>query len=380
MTFCFFTAQYAPNVGGVERYTQQLAQMLCEKGHRAIVVTSSRAGLPERETTPEGIAIYRLPSTLLMHGRFPVLRYGAAQRRLRALLAEEEIDFAVVQTRIYTMSLFGARFAKQYTIPALVLEHGTAHLLRGGAAGALGNLYEHMLCRWVRHYCKDFYGVSKACCAWLRHFHIVTDKTLYNAVTPAALQVLASDADKAFLAPYQGKTVIAFAGRFIPEKGVLPLLEAFARARASYPDAVLLLAGDGQQYAEAQRVLPEGAVLLGMLPYPQTLALLARADIFCLPSFSEGFACTVLEAAALRAVVLTTPTGGSPELICDDAHGLLFDDMSPDNIYAALTRALANPAWRAEAAENAYNRLSQMFTWEAVSEELVKIAYNRRSL
>ncbi|MEG2054336.1 MAG: glycosyltransferase, partial [Oscillospiraceae bacterium] len=74
MTFCFFSAQYLPTVGGVERYTNSLAKKLVQRGHKAIVVTSAICGQPKEEISPEGIKIYRLPVFPLMGGRFPVLK------------------------------------------------------------------------------------------------------------------------------------------------------------------------------------------------------------------------------------------------------------------------------------------------------------------
>ena len=46
MTFCFFTAQYLPTPGGVERYTWNLARRCVADGHRALIVTSALPGLP----------------------------------------------------------------------------------------------------------------------------------------------------------------------------------------------------------------------------------------------------------------------------------------------------------------------------------------------
>ena len=76
MTICFFSAQYLPTVGGVERYTYNLARRVVKAGHKALVVTSALPGLPDHETDAEGIEILRLPVWPLMNGRFPVLRPG----------------------------------------------------------------------------------------------------------------------------------------------------------------------------------------------------------------------------------------------------------------------------------------------------------------
>lgn len=101
MTLCFFSAQYLPTVGGVERYTFNLAKRAVQAGHRVLVVTSALPGLPREETDENGIQIFRLPVWPLMNGRFPVLKPG---RQLRAGLARiwaQNPDFCLINARFY---------------------------------------------------------------------------------------------------------------------------------------------------------------------------------------------------------------------------------------------------------------------------------------
>ena len=102
MVICFFSTQYLPTPGGVERYTWNLARRCVAAGHRALVVTASLPGLPARERDADGIEIYRLPSWPVMGGRFPVLKPFADADDLWA----QGIDFAVIQTRMYTQSVW----------------------------------------------------------------------------------------------------------------------------------------------------------------------------------------------------------------------------------------------------------------------------------
>lgn len=134
MTFCFFTTQYLPTPGGVERYTWNLARRCLAAGHRALVVTSSLPGLPARETDADGIEIWRLPAWPVMNGRFPVLKPHPPAADLWA----QGIDFAVIQTRMYAQSVWAARQCKRRSIPALVLDHSTGYMMHGGAAGPCG--------------------------------------------------------------------------------------------------------------------------------------------------------------------------------------------------------------------------------------------------
>ena len=220
MTICYFSAQYLPTVGGVERYTWNLARKTVAAGHRAIVVTSALPGLPDRETDADGIEIFRLPVWPVMKGRFPVLRPGKVFGSLTRELWAQNIDFCVIQTRMYVQSVWAARAAHRRGIPALVIDHSTGYMpMGGGVLGAAGRLYEQLACRMVRGTGVPFYGVSAAACRWLTTFGIEAAGTLPNAVDPDLLRQEARAPDAVNWRERLGlgnEKIVAFAGRLIP--------------------------------------------------------------------------------------------------------------------------------------------------------------------
>lgn len=378
MKFMIFSAQYLPTVGGVERYTNSLSKKLVEKGHGVTVITSLLPGLPEKETDSDGIEIIRLPVIPVMSGRFPVIILGGKMREFAQYFGKNPPDFCVIQTRFYTNSIFAAKLCKKYSIPAIVVEHGTAHLMHGGIMGFLGGVYEHTVFKYIRRRCPDFYGVSAACCKWLEHFGVKTDKVLSNSVSPEFLTEAAQAGKDDILNKLPRnigkKTTIFFSARFVPEKGVRQLLSAFTKINRQYPDTLLIMAGSGPIWREIQSKKPENVILTGQIPYEENLALMQMSDIFCLPTFSEGFATTILEAAALKTVIVTTPTGGAPNLIKNESYGILIPDMSEKSIVEGLKKALSDSHWRETAAENAYKNLTENFTWDKTADKLISVA------
>lgn len=377
MTICFFSAQYLPTVGGVERYTYNLARQVVAAGHRALVVTSALPGLPNRETSPEGIEIHRLPALLPMNGRFPVPKPGSAFRRAAKAVWDEAPDFCVINARFYLNSLYAARQCKKRGIPAILIEHSTSHLQMGSAVLNLaGNLYEHFAAAFIHHYCPRFFGVSQTVCEWLRHFGIQAEGTLYNSVEPDALLALADAPNavnwRAKLDLSPETQLVAFVGRLIPEKGIDTLIEAFTRA--AVPGSALVVAGDGPMMSELKTHCPDGVYLLGSVSYAETLQLLRQSQIYCLPTFSEGFATTFLESAACGCPILTTPTGGSNELLPDDSYGRKLAQADPELFAEAIRAALLDSEWRRQAAQKTGERLRQQFTCDAVAQQLLRIA------
>lgn len=374
-SFVFFSAQYLPTAGGVERYTNSLARRLTALGNSVTVVTSALPGLAEHEVDGDGIEIFRFPSYLLMNGRLPVLRFGKAFRRMEQTLWSRKFDHCVINTYFYPLSMYAASRCRREGIPSLIINHGSAWLMTGSAPVRLaGQIYERLAVRVCRRYCKRFFGVSEAARQWMDTFSVPTEGIITNAIDPDdVVAKIAPDVcwRQALGLPEEAK-VIAFVGRMFPEKGVDQMIGAMSAIRRVHPDACLLMAGGGPLYEKYREEAPEGVYLLGGQPYGAVLALLKQADIFCLPSRSEGFACTVLEAAAAGCPIITTATGGSPQLLMDERHGILLESMEPEAVSAACIRALDDPEWRLTAAGLTEKRLRENYTWDAAVRQLLQ--------
>ncbi len=377
MHYCFFAAQYLPTAGGVERYTFNLARRLRAAGHSVTVVTSALPGLPAQETDAHGIEILRLPAWRLMGGRFPVARPGAQLRRMARALWASRPDFCVINTYFYPLSLYAARQTRRRGVRAILINHGSAWLMTGNPALAFaGRIYERAAARLAARACPHWYGVSQAACSWTEQFGVEPRGILTNAVDPAELKAAAAEGEpdwRGRLGLAAAAPLIAFAGRMIPEKGVESLCAALPMIREKVPDAAMVLAGGGPLLEPVRAAAPAGLYAVGGLAYPDTLSLLAQADLFCLPTRSEGFAGTVLEAAALGCPIVTTATGGSPQLLPEERYGILLADQKPETVAAACVRALQDPAWRRGAAQLARQRLLENYTWDKAAAALVRI-------
>lgn len=373
MTICFFSAQYLPTMGGVERYTWNLAKRAVAAGHRALVVTSALPGLPEWETDADGIEIFRLPVWPVMKGRFPVPRPGRRFVRLSRAIWDQHPDFCVIQTRMYLQSVWAARAARRRGIPGLVIDHSTGYMpMGGGVTGAAGRLYEHAACRLVRKCGFPFYGVSRAVCRWLTTFGITAAGTLPNAVDPEELRAEADTAPAVDWHTRLGaRKLVLFAGRLIPEKGAGLLAEAVA----SLSGVVLAAAGTGP---EEEALRARGVRVLGALPHRELIGLMRQADVYCLPTrYAEGFPTTLLEAAACRCPIVCSATAGTEELLPGPEYGVVLPgapkDVTAQTLRAGICRLLDDPQGAQQCADAAYRRLCGHFTWDAVFAKIMEI-------
>ena len=144
-----------------------------------------------------------------------------------------------------------------------------------------------------------------------------------------------------------GRNVL-FVGRLAAVKGVPLLLEAFARARASHPDARLTLVGDGPERpaleARAAALDISSAVsFTGYLDQDEVAAALAEADMLVLPSFAEGLPVVLMEALASRIPIIATQVAGVAELVRDGETGFLVPPGDVESLTDRLNQLLSDP-------------------------------------
>lgn len=170
-----------------------------------------------------------------------------------------------------------------------------------------------------------------------------------------------------------GAPVVACAGSLIPRKGHALLI----RALALCTDAAwsLRLAGDGPERPALQRLATELGVaerieFLGELPPEAMPDFLANADLFVLPSFSEGRPNALLEAMAAGLPVVASAIDGVRELVDDGRTGRTFPAGNEQVLAAVLLPLLqdATTRFRLGAAAHA-EILRRQLTWVGAAEK-----------
>lgn len=164
----------------------------------------------------------------------------------------------------------------------------------------------------------------------------------------------------------RGVPVLATVGALIPRKGQRFVIEALELL----PEAHLVLAGIGDDEAMLRGLAKDLGVsdrvrFLGAVPHGELPIVLNAADVFVLPSASEGLANAWVEALACGTPVVTTPIPGAAELLTDPSWGRMVarDKLA---IAMAVDQILAEPPTPETvcAAVAAYS-------WEANAEALV---------
>lgn len=208
--------------------------------------------------------------------------------------------------------------------PIILHAHGSQfHLFYSGLARWIQQLLS-----WIFGKCRSFIVLSES---WKNFYRISLGLepeqvvVLYNPVKLPA-QVPSRSASK--------KVKLLFLGRIGQRKGAFDLIRAFSALPNEYKAcSTLIMAGDGEVEQAGSLVksfnLENYIEVPGWAAPEERDALLAKADVFVLPSYNEGLPLAMLEAMGWGLPVIVTPVGGIPEVVTHAENGLLVE---PGNI------------------------------------------------
>ncbi len=146
------------------------------------------------------------------------------------------------------------------------------------------------------------------------------------------------------------ETVIGFVGRFVKDKGVRELVEAFRELSSSRPGLRLLLVGDFETgdpvEPSIRRYIENTPSILRPGFVADTAPYYALMDVFVLPTYREGFPGVPLEAQASAVPVITTNATGAVDSVRDGITGLIVPMRDAKALTWAIDTLLRKPEMR----------------------------------
>ncbi|MET3730531.1 glycosyltransferase family 4 protein [Moheibacter stercoris] len=172
---------------------------------------------------------------------------------------------------------------------------------------------------------------------------------------------------------------IVYVGRLEKVKNVEALIKAFSRIFQT--NAILTLVGDGRERKNLENLARELKIeknvqFVGFATDPHEY--LQSADLFVLPSFSEGFGIAAVEAMLMRVPVLCSNVGGIPEFVEHEKTGWLFNPNNLEELSAKLKEVMEmDPTSLEEIGINGYKSVKEVFTKKKYVENLEKLYETR---
>jgi glycosyltransferase involved in cell wall biosynthesis len=281
-----------------------------------------------------------------------------AYRSVRRLPVLRQTDFDIIQAhQALPNGALAARLAQDLGVPYVVTVHGAdvnQWLPAGGAIGARAAA--------VLREAGAVVAVSGVVARRLGAYVPLDNVHVVQNGGPGA----SPPAEPADYLP--GRPLVLCAARLIPGKGLEPVVRALAALPGDVGEAHCAIAGDGPlrrplEALAAELGLQDRVHFLGWLGHDRLLAMMARADVFALPSAPEGFGLVHLEAMSQGTPVVACRDEGPADFIEDGVSGLLVADGDLTGLAGALRSLLADPG-RAAAIGEAGRAVAASYTWE----------------
>jgi L-malate glycosyltransferase len=194
---------------------------------------------------------------------------------------------------------------------------------------------------------------------------------IHNGVSEIDLKPR-DEARASLLPEHEGKTWIGMIAELHPIKSIEDTIEAMARVREEFPNAILVVLGDGEERAKLERHIEErnlkGHVFL--VGFVNDAARYAQAfDVFVVSSRSEGLAYVILEAGRAGVATVTTKVGGIPEIIEDNETGLLSPPQDPADLAERLLRILRDEKLREKLGNALRRKVEEKFSLNQMIEK-----------
>lgn len=171
----------------------------------------------------------------------------------------------------------------------------------------------------------------------------------------------------------KARPVVLYLGWVIPSKGIEELLQAWTNLAER--EWRLVIAGPVEpayQKTLAEHYPLEGITFTGALSHPDSVALMATAGLFVLPSHTEGFPNVIAEAMALGRPILATDVGAIPEML-EGGCGTIVPPQDANALQSALREMMEDAPLREKMGRSALVKLQDDYTLDVVFSKLVSL-------
>ena len=208
-----------------------------------------------------------------------------------------------------------------------------------------------------------------------RDYQIPLDKieVVHNSIDPGDITPLDLNNSYRYLEAMKavGYRVVANVGRLTVQKGLPNLLRAAQEVIKRNPKTLFLIVGSGEQYYElltlaAELGIGQNVIFTDFQRGKRLRDAYAVADLFVMPSVSEPFGLTPLEAISYGTPALVTHQSGVSEIL---TNCLKVDFWDIDEMANQITAVVQNDALRDTLHENAYREYEQM-SWDKASNKI----------
>ena len=358
--------RYRPSIGGLENYCYRLSNSLRDRGHDVSIITTDES--LSNDATPlarEANTTYCETTATALRNPFSVELF----RRVR----RSDADIYHLHSPWYLSSLEAVHAIDD--TPTVMTVHGFQPM-KTLLSRALEVAYRPV----GRHVLNAVDRVIALGGPEERRLRSEYDVPASNvSVVPNGIHPDEHDVSQTRVEQFREKhdidpstPTVLFVSRLVPLKGPDVLIDALpGPLRSADLDVIVVGSGADEYVSDLEASADDRFSFLLNLPFESLQAAYHAADLFVLPTHSEGLPTVVLEAMNARLPVITSPVGALPEVLTHGTHGWLLDDPTDvGEVAEAIRYYLDRPGVRRDTGERNRARVRDKFDWETVAEDL----------
>lgn len=376
MKILHITEDFAPKYGGIAHALKSLSTMQAKMNHEIAIVAATPSNDLAETFKPENVNVEIIHKDVLSN------IWNSHSVRLRSMLRKILFEFDIIHIHgIWHYPCFiAAKIARREKIPYIITPHGAL---------------EPWCLEYKRFKKKIYYKLAQE--KQLRDaaiIHAITRQEANNIgklIPRARVMVVPNGVDlperlndeekKLYEHKYEylsGKKTILFLGRIHPKKGLDILIRAYAIAKKAGIGHILVIAGPDEVgwKKTLRRIADEAGVedsvfFIGFIEGKEKQYVLETADIFIMPSHSEGFSVAILEAMSFSKPVIITKGCNFPEIEKEGA-GIVVDP-TEEEIAKAIIRMASDVELARYMGDNARNLIINEYTWDKIASRTIQM-------
>ena len=359
--------RYYPHIGGAEKQLQRLIPRLQARGFEVCVVTRKETGL-ESFVKVEGVPVYRVasPGPKVLAGALFTLSASRLLSRLRPNIIHAHEILSPTSAALLTKRFHGW--------PVIV------KILRGGVKGDIYKLKRRLFGMRRFHILRQgvdaFVVISREIDDELAELNVPLEKRAFipNGVDTeyfAPLPQVQKKRLRAELSIPPNTIVVVYLGRLVVEKRIDYLLRIWPDVQTEFPETLLFIVGTGSEEPRLRSIAGKDIQFTGQIE--DAARYLQAADLFVLPSSTEGLSNSLLEALSSGLPVLATSVGGTRDVIQHNVNGYLIPPDDVPSLKAGLLTLLGDSTLRSRLGESGRQRILSDFSLDATANQLADL-------
>lgn len=358
---------YYPVIGGLETWTQNIAERTSNKAEVFVVTGRVKSQLEKENLNRVNIfrtSLFSLNNLSYSSFLYIITALPFIFFKSLSIIKKEKIN--IIHCQGFLSGFLGYLLFKLTNIPYII----TVQRLE----------------RSKNYFKKLVYNNAKICIAasnkikeYFEQIRCKNIKVIPNGIELKRFQNLNREESRKKMG-FDNEFVIITVARLEKVKGLEYLIKALdILKKRSGENYKLLIIGEGTERDNLKNLtkklkLENSIKFLGQISNQDIPNYLSAADCFVLPSISEGFGIVILEAMAANVPIVATRVGGILDIIENEKTGILVQSKNSNQIAKAVYELYSNPEFAKNLAKNAGNDLEK-YNWNNIVKKVSSIYF-----